>query len=339
MGCPICYEESTEFIKSSCNHSFCKKCYDIVVLSRNICPMCRGSLETEENLKKIKYRDERMNVLMMYELTKEDDDFNEDLFNWYLSNTVSVIPDIKEHLYNFNHLNHRGLTLFFNSEFAIRNCHNIDQYELNRIFKTLYEKENYVMMELIIKLWRDDQVRRKIIGNEEPIFVYEFLKSIVSIKTGDPEDKYFYYLKFIKETFFDRFDDKMIEYAIHYNSVKMLAYIETELKIDIGNPDLFCKLYEDDSIKCTEDNFEAIRFMAERFSTVTDYQMNIMVSLGDMEIVKIMLPKYGVERSLSVCLTDETYDDFEEIDGYITEEQRKYLIKSLAIDSFKFFTN
>lgn len=64
-NCPICFkDDQEESIKSICNHTFCKRCYDIVALTSNKCPMCRHELLLKKELADKKTKDYQLNELM-----------------------------------------------------------------------------------------------------------------------------------------------------------------------------------------------------------------------------------------------------------------------------------
>lgn len=48
--CPICYDESPDFMTENCNHKFHKKCLDAWLLNSHVCPLCRGVIKREFKL-------------------------------------------------------------------------------------------------------------------------------------------------------------------------------------------------------------------------------------------------------------------------------------------------
>jgi hypothetical protein len=44
-NCPICLEQLSNEIKTSCNHLFCKKCLDTWLSTKHTCPLCRNLLK------------------------------------------------------------------------------------------------------------------------------------------------------------------------------------------------------------------------------------------------------------------------------------------------------
>ena len=43
-NCPICFEESTNLVKTRCNHIFCKKCMHNYLILKHNCPLCRQNI-------------------------------------------------------------------------------------------------------------------------------------------------------------------------------------------------------------------------------------------------------------------------------------------------------
>lgn len=52
MDCPVCLKKVEDYIKTKCNHFFCKICLDKWLDIKNTCPMCREELKDKNKLKR-----------------------------------------------------------------------------------------------------------------------------------------------------------------------------------------------------------------------------------------------------------------------------------------------
>ncbi len=64
MDCPVCLKKVEDYIKTKCNHFFCKICLDKWLDIKNTCPMCREKLKEKIELPKRTYREALLGVRM-----------------------------------------------------------------------------------------------------------------------------------------------------------------------------------------------------------------------------------------------------------------------------------